>query len=148
MANMCKIFYTWNICETFYILCSLYTLPISLTLTLYQYFLQNSVHHCPSLPPITGFTLGTTHHQLHPSPALSITSFTWGFFFFFGNPPLLLSAPPFLGHLHCHQLIHRLLVFFFFFPFYCQVGYLFGFLLRLGLAWLLLWAAVDGWDRL
>ena len=59
------------------------------------------LRHYPSpAPPFTG----AIHHQLHLR------------FFFFGNTPLLLSAPPFLGHLHCHQLIHRFLVLIFFSP--------------------------------
>ena len=68
-------------------------------------------HHPSLAPPFTS----TTHHQLH------YHSSTWVFFFFFCNPPLLPSAPPFLGHLHCYQLIHRFLVLIFF-SLYCWVG--------------------------
>ena len=127
-------------------------------LSLYSNYLSHSHTLSVFSPKLsTPLSFSPTHHWLHlrhyPSPAPPFTGaihhqLHLRFFFFFGNTPLLLSAPPFLGHLHCHQLIHRLLVLFFFFPFYCQVGYLFGFLLRLDLAWLLLWAAVDGWDRL
>ena len=127
-------------------------------LSLYSNYLSHSHTLSVFSPKLsTPLSFSPTHHWLHlrhyPSPAPPFTGAIHHqlhlrfFFFFFGNTPLLLSAPPFLGHLHCHQLIHRFLVLIFF-PLYCQVGYQFGFLLRLGLAWLLLWAAVDGWDRL
>ena len=129
-----------------------HTLLLSITLTLYQYSLQNSTHHGPSLPPITSSTLGTTLtgsslHWHHPSPSPLSPIPPEFFIFVFCYCPLPSLAPSFLGHLSYHQLIHKFLVMIFF-PFIVKWVYRsMGFGWFMGQGWLLLCVAVDVWDR-
>ena len=98
---------------------------------------RQHLRHYPSLaPPFAS----ATHHRLHYHRLYLNVFFSPVILHYccrlhhFLAPPLSSAYPQVLSSN--------------FFPLYCWVGYWFGFLLNLGQVWLLLWVAIDGWDRL